>query len=138
VAARLDLLSGSDAARATNHHRHLAMRPRSEDPPPALLAFRPEQGREPPRSHLRHFTGLGRLAPGRPIGSTGPLASTSPSMSEFDPGPSAQLAQLFERVPDPPVESDFWFDWGPIFYRGRLDESARVFRGQRSGGPTDA
>ena len=47
-------------------------------------------------------------------------------MSEFDRGPSAQLARLLDRVPDPPVKSNFWFDWGPIFYRGRLDGSARV------------
>jgi hypothetical protein len=47
-------------------------------------------------------------------------------MSEFDPGPPAQLAELFDRVPDSPVKDDFWFDWGPIFYRGRLDGSARV------------
>lgn len=47
-------------------------------------------------------------------------------MPEFDPGPPPQLAELFERVPDPPVIDDFWFDWGPIFYRGRLDGSARV------------
>ncbi len=38
-------------------------------------------------------------------------------MSEFDHGPPAQFAELFDRVPDPPVKDDFWFDWGPIFYR---------------------
>ena len=25
-------------------------------------------------------------------------------MSEFDPGPPARLAELFDRVPDPPVK----------------------------------
>ena len=58
-------------------------------------------------------------------------------MSEFDHGPSAQLAQLFDRVPDPPVKSDFWFDWGPVFYRGRLDGSARVLCVASDPGPTE-
>src|SRR5436190_9109863 len=58
-------------------------------------------------------------------------------MSEFDLGPSAQLAQLFDRVPDPPVTADFWFDWGPIFYRGRLDGSARVLCVASDPGPTE-
>ena len=58
-------------------------------------------------------------------------------MSEFDSGPSAQLAKLFDRVPDPPVKKDFWFDWGPIFYRGRLDGSARVLCIASDPGPTE-
>ncbi len=58
-------------------------------------------------------------------------------MSEFDRGPSAQLASLLDRVPDPPVKSDFWFDWGPIFYRGRLDGSARVLCLASDPGPTE-
>ena len=58
-------------------------------------------------------------------------------MTEFDPGPSAQLAALFDRVPDPPVRGDFWFDWGPIFYRGRLDGSARVLCIASDPGPTE-
>jgi uracil-DNA glycosylase len=58
-------------------------------------------------------------------------------MSEFDHGPSTQFAQLFDRVPDPPVKSDFWFDWGPVFYRGRLDGSARVLCVASDPGPTE-
>jgi len=58
-------------------------------------------------------------------------------MSEFDPGPSARLADLFDRVPDPPVKEDFWFDWGPIFYRGRLAGSARVLCVASDPGPTE-
>ena len=58
-------------------------------------------------------------------------------MSEFDRGPSAQLARLFDRLPDPPVTSDFWFDWGPVFYRGRLDGSARVLCVASDPGPTE-
>lgn len=58
-------------------------------------------------------------------------------MSEFDRGPSAKLARLFDRVPDPPVKQDFWFDWGPIFYRGRLDGSARILLVASDPGPTE-
>ncbi len=58
-------------------------------------------------------------------------------MSVFDRGPSVQLATLFDRVPDPPVEADFWFDWGPVFYRGRLDGSARLLCVASDPGPTE-
>ncbi|MBO8200900.1 hypothetical protein JW613_21700 [Streptomyces smyrnaeus] len=58
-------------------------------------------------------------------------------MPEFDRGPTAQFAELFAQVPDPPVESAFWYDWGPIFYRGRLDGSARVLIVASDPGPTE-
>ena len=58
-------------------------------------------------------------------------------MAEFDSGPPAAFAELFDRVPDPPVEQDFWFDWGPVFYRGRLDGSARVLCVASDPGPTE-
>jgi uracil-DNA glycosylase len=58
-------------------------------------------------------------------------------VAEFDRGPSAKLAQLFDRVPDPPDKDDFWFDWGPVFYRGRLDGSARVLCVASDPGPTE-
>ena len=58
-------------------------------------------------------------------------------MTEFDPGPPAPIAQLFDQVPDPPVQDDFWFDWGPVFYRGRLDRSARVLCVASDPGPTE-
>ena len=58
-------------------------------------------------------------------------------MSEFDRGPSVRLARLFSEVPDPPVKADFWFDWGPVFYRGRLDGSARVLCVASDPGPTE-
>jgi uracil-DNA glycosylase len=58
-------------------------------------------------------------------------------MSEFDQGPSASLARLFDEAPDPPDKSDFWFDWGPVFYRGRLDGSARLLCIASDPGPTE-
>src|SRR4051812_2832687 len=46
---------------------------------------------------------------------------------DYDPGPPAAFNQLFDAVPDPGVfRDDFWSDWGPVFYRGRLDGSARL------------
>ncbi|MBJ7328524.1 MAG: hypothetical protein JHC95_01430 [Solirubrobacteraceae bacterium] len=56
---------------------------------------------------------------------------------DFDRGPSADLAQHFAGVPDPPAADDFWFDWGPVFYRGRLDGSARVLCLASDPGPTE-
>jgi uracil-DNA glycosylase len=55
----------------------------------------------------------------------------------FDRGPSADLADHLAAVPDPPVKGDFWFNWGPIFYRGRLDGSARVLCVASDPGPTE-
>jgi uracil-DNA glycosylase len=46
---------------------------------------------------------------------------------EFDSGPPAAWATLFSNLPDySPFKQHFWFDWGPILYRGRLDGSAKV------------
>ncbi|MBD0671079.1 uracil-DNA glycosylase family protein [Streptomyces sp. CBMA156] len=58
-------------------------------------------------------------------------------MPEFDRGPTDAFAELFARVPDPPDEQAFWFDWGPVFYRGRLDGSARVLVVASDPGPTE-
>jgi hypothetical protein len=58
-------------------------------------------------------------------------------MTEFDRGPSGSLARVFDEVPGPPVKEDFWFDWGPVFYRGRLDGSARLLCIASDPGPTE-
>jgi hypothetical protein len=59
-------------------------------------------------------------------------------MTEFDPGPPPEFAEIFARVPDyAPFEQHFWYDWGPIFYRGRLDGSARVLCVASDPGPTE-
>lgn len=47
-------------------------------------------------------------------------------MSAHDPGPPPRIAEIFDRVPDPPDPDAFWGDWGPVLYRGRLDGSARL------------
>ena len=58
-------------------------------------------------------------------------------MPEFDRGPTAAFADLLAQVPDPPDPAAFWFDWGPIFYRGRLDGTARVLVVASDPGPTE-
>lgn len=59
-------------------------------------------------------------------------------MVKFDPGPPRSFAKIFAQVPDyAPEKEDFWYDWGPIFYRGRLDGSARVLCIASDPGPTE-
>jgi uracil-DNA glycosylase len=59
-------------------------------------------------------------------------------MTEFDPGPPAPLAQHLANVPSYAAKRDcFWYDWGPVFYRGRLDRSARVLGIASDPGPTE-
>jgi len=49
------------------------------------------------------------------------------SARQFDPGPPSKFETLFAACPPPTAfREHFWFDWGPVFYRGRLDGSARV------------
>lgn len=57
---------------------------------------------------------------------------------EFDKGPSSSLAALFSQHPDyTPVKNFFWFNWGPVYYRGRLDKSAKVLCVASDPGPTE-
>ena len=59
-------------------------------------------------------------------------------MVTFDPGPPPEVADHFEKVPSYAAHRDlFWYDWGPIFYRGRLDRSARLLCIASDPGPTE-
>src|SRR5712692_6259608 len=59
-------------------------------------------------------------------------------MIEFDPGPPPEFAQLFAQAPDyGPFKQHFWYDWGPVFYRGRLDGSSRLLCIASDPGPTE-
>jgi len=59
-------------------------------------------------------------------------------MTEFDPGPPSTFAGHFDQLPDISAKKDlFWFSWGPVFYRGRLDGSARVIAVASDPGPTE-
>jgi uracil-DNA glycosylase len=59
-------------------------------------------------------------------------------MSEFDPGPPAAIARHLASVPSYASDRDlFWYDWGPVFYRGRLNGSARLLGIASDPGPTE-
>lgn len=58
--------------------------------------------------------------------------------SDHDRGPTKAIAKLFVQVPSyEPDKKRFWFDRRPIFYRGRLDGSARVLCVASDPGPTE-
>src|SRR3954462_7859799 len=57
---------------------------------------------------------------------------------DFDPGPPAALAQHLANLPSyAGKRACFWYDWGPVFYRGRLDRSARLLCIASDPGPTE-
>ncbi len=59
-------------------------------------------------------------------------------MVDFDPGPPASLAAQFAAMPSYAAQRDlYWYDWGPVFYRGRLDGSARLLALASDPGPTE-
>ncbi|HWD79255.1 MAG TPA: uracil-DNA glycosylase family protein [Kribbella sp.] len=59
-------------------------------------------------------------------------------MGEFDPGPPVAVAEHFGNVPAyADFRKFFWYDWGPVFYRGRLDGTARLLAVASDPGPTE-
>lgn len=59
-------------------------------------------------------------------------------MKEFDAGPPAAVRRHFAALPSyHPHRELFWYDWGPVFYRGRLDGSARLLGVASDPGPTE-
>jgi len=58
--------------------------------------------------------------------------------SEFDSGPPPAVAAHFAALPSYAAHREyFWYDWGPVFYRGRLDRSAKVLGVASDPGPTE-
>ena len=57
--------------------------------------------------------------------------------AEFDRGPSQTIAGICLRCPQPSKPKAFWTAWGPVFYRGRLDGSARLLCIASDPGPTE-
>ncbi len=59
-------------------------------------------------------------------------------MLNYDKGPNLKIARLFAGAPDyTAYKEHFWYDWGPVFYRGRLDRSARLLCVASDPGPTE-
>jgi len=63
----------------------------------------------------------------------------APPSATFDKGPPAALARHFAALPPIPEAQRglFWYDWGPVFYRGRLNKSAKVLAIASDPGPTE-
>jgi uracil-DNA glycosylase len=59
-------------------------------------------------------------------------------MKTFDSGPPAKFEKHFHALPDyTPIKDYFWFDWGPVLYRGRLDGTAKVICVASDPGPSE-
>lgn len=59
-------------------------------------------------------------------------------MPVYDPGPPPSFLQHFDNLPDyAPIKDYFWFDWGTVFYRGRLDGSAKIICVASDPGPSE-
>ncbi|HEX6106998.1 MAG TPA: hypothetical protein VFZ26_15530 [Gemmatimonadales bacterium] len=62
-------------------------------------------------------------------------------MAQFDPGPSGAIKAVMDATPDYVAEvgdtTTFWYAFGPVLYRGRLDGSARVLGIASDPGPTE-
>jgi hypothetical protein len=60
-------------------------------------------------------------------------------MVDFDKGPPDDLAAHFAQLP--PIKEEFrkyfWYDWGPVFYRGRLDGHVKFLGIASDPGPTE-
>src|SRR3712207_7760306 len=81
--------------------------------------------RRPPRSTLFPYPPLFRSA------LLEALMLGLPVLPDFDPGPVEEpFASLARRYHGPNVypPADFRVEWGPIFHRGRLDNTARLDR----------
>lgn len=57
----------------------------------------------------------------------------------FDKGPPAAIARHLAALPPIPEEHRelFWWSWGPVFYRGRLNGTAKVMAIASDPGPTE-
>jgi uracil-DNA glycosylase len=59
-------------------------------------------------------------------------------MVEYDAGPPKAVANHLAALPSYAPHRDlFWYDWGPVFYRGRMDGSARLLCVASDPGPTE-
>ncbi len=59
-------------------------------------------------------------------------------MPAYDPGPPPAIAAHLDALPSYATHRElFWYDWGPVFYRGRLDRTARLLCVASDPGPTE-
>jgi hypothetical protein len=62
-------------------------------------------------------------------------------MAQSDPGPAGAIKAIMDATPDYQIEmgdtTTFWYAFGPVLYRGRLDGSARVLGIASDPGPAE-
>ena len=59
-------------------------------------------------------------------------------MIDFDAGPTQTVARHFAALPPLGAYAPyFWADWGPVFYRGRLNRGAKILCIASDPGPTE-
>lgn len=59
-------------------------------------------------------------------------------MADYDPGPPKAVLTHLKAMPSYAAHRElFWYDWGPILYRGRLNGSARLLCVASDPGPTE-
>lgn len=59
-------------------------------------------------------------------------------LDQFDKGPTKEIARLFAQAPEySPHRDHFWFDWGPVYYRGRLNKRVKLLCIASDPGPTE-
>lgn len=68
-------------------------------------------------------------------------AISASEMAQFDAGPTGAMKALLDSTPDYAAEvgdaTTFWYAFGPVLYRGRLDGSARVLCIASDPGPSE-
>jgi hypothetical protein len=66
---------------------------------------------------------------------------SSAEMAQSDPGPGGSMKAVMDATPDYKAavgdSSTFWYAFGPVLYRGRLDGSARVLGIASDPGPSE-
>lgn len=59
-------------------------------------------------------------------------------MDTYDGGPPPNFLTHFKSLPDySPIKEYFWYDWGTVFYRGRLDGTAKIICVASDPGPSE-
>jgi hypothetical protein len=102
------------------------------------LTIHPKNVTSPDGTVFVMVTTIDGTRDGKPISLTRRIDNTIPDdeLSQSDPGPTSDWKAFFDGVPDyastmkaagvDPNGQMFWYNFGPVFYRGRLDGTARV------------
>jgi len=101
------------------------------------------------KSANKHVVTLSGTIDGKAITLTREVERPIPAaeLAQADPGPEGELKTFFDSVPDYAgvlknagidlTSQMFWYNFGPVFYRGRIDGSARVMVMASDPGPVE-